>query len=99
MPAWARSSKSKASSPSYATNMPGANKRLVWSPAAQKDLREIWRYYANAASLEIADRLLRDIGEAARRIQQRPLTGRTRDEVMPGLRSILVHPYVIFYRP
>jgi len=23
---------------------------------------------------------------------------RARDEIMPGLRSILVHPYVIFYR-
>lgn len=23
---------------------------------------------------------------------------RSRDEIIPGLRSILVHPYVIFYR-
>ena len=28
----------------------------------------------------------------------RPLSHRARDEIMPGLRSLLVHPYTIFYR-
>jgi toxin ParE1/3/4 len=42
--------------------------------------------------------LVLDIVQASERVRQRPLAWRLRDEVMPGLRSILVHPYVIFYR-
>jgi toxin ParE1/3/4 len=78
--------------------MPAENRRLVWAPAARNDLRDIWRYFVGVASPEIADRLLRDIQRAGERVRQRPLAWRARDEVMPGLRSILVHPYVIFYR-
>ncbi len=35
---------------------------------------------------------------AGRRVGERPLLGRTREEVMPSLRSLRVHPYAIFYR-
>jgi len=78
--------------------MPAENKRLTWAPSAKNDLRDIWRYFVGVASPEIADRLLRDIHRASERVRQRPLAWRARDEVMPGLRSILVHPYVVFYR-
>jgi toxin ParE1/3/4 len=50
------------------------------------------------ASPEIADKLLRDIDRAAQRLGHRPQMGRSRDEVLAGLRSVLVHPYTIFYR-
>jgi plasmid stabilization system protein ParE len=36
--------------------MPAANSRIIWAPAAKRDLREIWRYFAEVASLEVADR-------------------------------------------
>jgi toxin ParE1/3/4 len=52
----------------------------------------------HVASPEVADRLLRDIRRASEQVGQRPHAWRARDEVMPGLRSILVHPYVLFYR-
>jgi toxin ParE1/3/4 len=78
--------------------MAAENRRLIWAPAAKNDLREIWRYFVGVASAEIADRLLRDIQRASERVRQRPLAWRARDEVMPGLRSILVHPYAVFYR-
>jgi toxin ParE1/3/4 len=78
--------------------MPAENRRLIWAPAAKNDLRDIWRYFVGVASTEIADRLLRDIQRASERARQRPRTWRARDEIMPGLRSVLVHPYVIFYR-
>jgi toxin ParE1/3/4 len=78
--------------------MPAANRRLIWSPAAKSDLREIWRYFVNVASRDVADQLLRNIQGAGARVRRRPLAWRTRDEVFPELRSILVHPYVIFYR-
>jgi toxin ParE1/3/4 len=78
--------------------MPGEARRIVWAPAAKSDLREIWHYFVSVASRDVADRLLRDIHQASERVQQRPLAWRARDEIMPGLRSILVHPYAIFYR-
>ncbi len=61
-------------------------------------MRDVWRYYERVASPEIADRLLREIDEAGRRLVDEALMWRPRDEVMPGLRSVLVHPYTIFYR-
>jgi toxin ParE1/3/4 len=75
-----------------------ANRRLIWAPAAQRDLRGIWHYFSQVASPEIADRLLREIDRAARRLEQFPLSGRRRDGIAPHLRSVLVHPYVVFYR-
>ena len=78
--------------------MPAENSRIVWAPAAKRDLHSIWHYFVEVASSEVADRLLRDIVQASERATQRPLAWRARDEIMPGLRSILVHPYVLFHR-
>ena len=78
--------------------MPADDRRLVWSPGAENDLRDIWRYFVRVASREVADRLLREIRSAAEKARQHPLAWRARDEIMLGLRSILVHPYVVFYR-
>ena len=77
--------------------MPAA-RRVTWAPAARRDLREAWRYYADMASPDIADGVLREIGRAADRVGGNPLAGRRRDELLPGLRSVLAHPYAIFYR-
>ncbi|MBV9705410.1 MAG: type II toxin-antitoxin system RelE/ParE family toxin [Methylobacteriaceae bacterium] len=38
------------------------------------------------------------ISEAGERLGQRSLPGRARSEVMTGLRSVLSHPYTIFFR-
>jgi toxin ParE1/3/4 len=78
--------------------MPEKNRRIVWAPAAKRDLRKIWRYFVHVASPDVADRLLRDIVRASELASQRPLAWRARDDVRPGLRSILAHPYVVFYR-
>jgi toxin ParE1/3/4 len=61
-------------------------------------LGDVWRYYARVASVEVADRLLREIDAAGQRLSENALRWRARDELMPGLRSALVQPYVIFYR-
>lgn len=71
---------------------------MVWAPSAKRDLRDVWYYYAGVASADVADKLLREIDDAAGRLSQNALRWRARDELMPGLRSALVHPYVIFYR-
>jgi toxin ParE1/3/4 len=75
-----------------------ATKRIVWSPAARQDLRNLWLYYSKVASPDIADKLAGEIRSACNRLAERTLLGRARDEVAPGLRSLLVHPYAVFYR-
>jgi toxin ParE1/3/4 len=78
--------------------MPAEPRRVVWAPRAKRDLGDIWRYYARVASHETADKLLREIDSTAQRLAENAFRWRARDEIRRGLRSALVHPYVIFYR-
>jgi toxin ParE1/3/4 len=78
--------------------MPKKRRQVVWAPRAKRDLRGVWRYYERVASPEIADKLLREINHAGERLEDQAHMWRARDEVLPGLRSVLVHPYTIFYR-
>lgn len=71
---------------------------LIWSPEALADLAGIWGYYADAAGPKTADRMIRDIERACRRLQRHPLGGRPRVELRADLRPIVVTPYVVFYR-
>jgi toxin ParE1/3/4 len=73
-------------------------RRVVWAPRARRDLRDIWKYFARVGSPEIADGLLREIGRAGQRLERHPLMGRPRNELATDLRSVLVHPHLIFYR-
>jgi toxin ParE1/3/4 len=73
-------------------------RELVWAPKAQRDLIDIWGYFAEASSTDIADRLLRNLGNAAERLKDHPFSGRPRDDIANGLRSLLVHPHVIIHR-
>ena len=77
--------------------MPPA-RSVTWAPRAKRDLRDIWRYLARTASPEIADRVLREIAAATARLERNPVPGRQRNELRPGLRSLLVHPHMIFFR-
>ena len=72
-------------------------KRVIWSPAAEQDLLDIWAYYARVGSPSVADNLLREIARAAEAILEHPLLSRDRRELLPGLRSVLVHPHVVFF--
>jgi toxin ParE1/3/4 len=78
--------------------MAEANKRLVWAPKAKQDLRNIWDYFARVASADIADKILHEIDQRAAHLSARPYLGRPRDEIMPGLRGVLVQPHTVFYR-
>jgi len=78
--------------------MPGRRRPIIWSPTARIDLSQIWDYYAKLAGRNRADKIVREIERASRLIEDHPFGGRPRDEVRPGLRSISVAPYVIFYR-
>ena len=78
--------------------MPRKHRRVIWAPKARRDLLDVWDYYERVASAEIADKLLREIEQAATRLADDALMWKARDEVLPGLRSVLVHPYTIFNR-
>ena len=71
-------------------------RRVIWAPKAKQDLHEVWRYYALVASPDVADRLLRDIDATGERLADQALMWRARDDVMPGLRSVAINPYIIF---
>ena len=75
-----------------------AAKSVRWAPRARADLLEIWHYFTRVGSAELADGILFDIDRVANRLKRHPLTGRARNELVPGLPSVLVHPHVIFYR-
>src|SRR5882757_11394 len=78
--------------------MADRDRRVVWAPRGRRDLRDIWLYFARIASPEVADELSREIRRAGARLGRHPLMGRPRDELVSGLRSVLVPPHVIFYR-
>jgi toxin ParE1/3/4 len=78
--------------------MPRRKRAVIWSPEAEQDLFDIWEYLTAEASARTAEKYLRNIYRASERVRTRPLSGRARNEVMPALRSVLVLPYVIFYR-
>ena len=75
-----------------------ANRRLIWSPEAESDLLQIWHWGASHFSTDIADKHLRDISSAAQNLCDFPESGRSRDDLLPGLRSIVIFPTVAFYR-
>jgi plasmid stabilization system protein ParE len=72
--------------------MPGAHRRVIWAPKAKQDLRRVWRHYARVASLDIADQIVKEIANVGARLSDQALMWRARDEVAPGLRSVLSHP-------
>jgi toxin ParE1/3/4 len=78
--------------------MAGASRPPIWSPEAVADLSDIWSYYEGVASRRTADNIIRAIGDAVRLLEDHPYGGRARDEVRPGLRSVVANPHVIFYR-
>ena len=41
---------------------------------------------------------MREIGQACRILEEHPFAGRSRDEIRPGLRSVVASPHVVFYR-
>jgi toxin ParE1/3/4 len=78
--------------------MPKVRPPIFWSPKAEEDLIEIWTYLARESSDQVADDQLNHIERACATLEMLPYSGRPRDNLLPGVRSMLVHPYVVFYR-
>jgi toxin ParE1/3/4 len=77
--------------------MRGSNRLVLLSPEAEQDVLSIWIFGAVEWSPERADRHLRDIDNLFERLRDDPKLGHKRDELIAGLRSILVRPHLIFY--
>ena len=72
--------------------------RIIWSREADDDLLQIWNYLVTEASVALADEQIRKIVLASLRLSDWPQSGRSRDAIIPGMRSIVAAPHVIFYR-
>lgn len=78
--------------------MPEPKLQLIWSPEAETDVLTIWRWGAAHFSPETADAHLRDIQRAASNLTEFPQAGVARDQLVAGIRSIVIYPTVLFYR-
>lgn len=73
--------------------------RYVFTPAAARDLEEIWEYVARD-SPEAADQVIGDIRDALESLAVHPGMGRRRDDLADEtLRAWPIHSYLIIYRP
>ncbi len=65
---------------------------------ASRDLESIMDYLAERVNDEMAESFLRKINAKFKLLIKFPQIGRKRDELYPGLRSIALEDYLIFYR-
>ena len=73
--------------------------KIFKRPLAQADLDAIWDYTEECSSQEQAADFLRKLYAKMQTIARSPYIGRTRDELLPGLRSFPFKEYLIFYYP
>lgn len=71
-------------------------RRVTSSPLAKADLRKIARYIARD-SQAAALRFLDDIDGLTSKIAMFPGMGRSREDLFPGMRSIPLGNYLVFY--
>jgi toxin ParE1/3/4 len=64
---------------------------------AQQDLDEIWSAL-EPYGVDIADQCLNAIQRKFLQLQQFPGLGRSREDLAPGLRSVIVRDVVVLYR-
>jgi plasmid stabilization system protein ParE len=62
------------------------NYKVVFSPEAEAQLTELYRYIASAASPDVAARYTEAIVSYCESLRTFPLRGTMRDDVRPGLR-------------
>src|SRR5215469_15611314 len=74
-------------------------KNSFWvSEQAAADMDEIWFYIAQD-NPGAADKFVAALTGGFSKLASMPLLGRPREELSPGLRSLPVGRYIIFYRP
>lgn len=71
--------------------------RYRLSQQAEQDLEDLWVYLAQQDEIA-ADRQVARILDRFPMLAQFPNMGRQRNELLTGLRSFPVKPYIIFYK-
>ena len=72
--------------------------RVMRTPQARRDLKEILAFL-NQHSPAAAQRLADAVNTCCRHLEHSPEMGRVRDELLPGIRSLVAdQQYLIFYR-
>lgn len=71
---------------------------MLRRPLAAADIGEIWDYIAED-SVAQADAWVDRLDGRLRLLATKPLMGRAREELAPGLRSLSFGRYVVFYQP
>jgi toxin ParE1/3/4 len=78
--------------------MAASGRTAIWSPEAIADLNAIWSYYEHVAGKGTAEKIAREIDQLVATVEAHPFAGRSRDELRPGVRSLVARPHVLFYR-
>ncbi len=65
---------------------------------ASRDIESIIDYIADSRDFDVAERFLEKINQRCRNLANFPNMGRSRDGILPSLRSFPVDGYLIFYR-
>ena len=69
-----------------------------FSEDAERDLDEIFVYWANRASLEAADRVVDSITERFWLLGEHPEAGKTAGDIATGVKCLPAGKYLIYYR-
>ena len=72
--------------------------RYIISPSAIRDLEDIIDYLSEQ-SIDVGERFLAEFDQKCRNLVQFPNIGRSYDDLLLGMRGILLTSYIIFYRP
>jgi len=70
---------------------------IIRSARADEDLIEIWTHIAKD-NPQAADRVLDAIEARWWRLARHPYSGFARDDIAPGIRHLVVRPYLTLYR-
>ena len=72
-------------------------KNLIISEQAIEDLQDIWLNIAND-NFNITDEFIDSIYDKCKQLLDFPESGRNRNEIAIGLKSLIFKNYIIFYR-
>ena len=64
---------------------------------ASRDLESILDYLAEQSSIDAAESFLEKVNQKCQNWVNFPSLGRSRDELFPGIRSLPIEQYLIFY--
>ena len=73
------------------------NRSFIISKLANRDIESIADYLAENRGFESSDRFIKGLTDRLTQLTQFPNIGRRRDEIFPGVRSLLYEKYLIFY--